>query len=39
MVDQHIFSGSLSEEAISSVTWEGDGELYQGLKEGKFCYV
>ncbi|MBP5976351.1 AAA-like domain-containing protein [Brasilonema sp. CT11] len=39
MVDQYIFSGSLPEEASTYVTREADGELYQGLKAGKFCYV
>ncbi|MBP5976544.1 AAA-like domain-containing protein [Brasilonema sp. CT11] len=39
MVDQYIFSGSLPEEATTYVTREADGELYQGLKAGKFCYV
>jgi Na+-transporting NADH:ubiquinone oxidoreductase subunit NqrC len=39
MVDQYIFSGSLPEEATTYVTREADGELYEGLKAGKFCYV
>ena len=39
MVDQYIFSGSLPEEATTYVTRSADGELYTGLKAGKFCYV
>ncbi|MBO3458355.1 AAA-like domain-containing protein [Aetokthonos hydrillicola Thurmond2011] len=39
MNDQYIFSGSLPEEATTYVTREADGELYEGLKAGKFCYV
>ena len=39
MVDQYMFSGSLSEEATTYVTREADSELYTGLKAGKFCYV
>ncbi|NMG22581.1 AAA-like domain-containing protein [Brasilonema bromeliae] len=39
MVDEYRFSGSLPEEATTYVTREADGELYEGLKAGKFCYV
>ncbi|MHC5755936.1 MAG: AAA-like domain-containing protein, partial [Nostoc sp.] len=39
MVDQYIFSGSLPENASTYVTREADAQLYEGLKEGKFCYV
>jgi hypothetical protein len=39
MVDEYQFSGSLPEEATTYVTREADGELYEGLKAGKFCYV
>ena len=39
MVDQYIFSGSLPENASTYVTRDADGELYDGLRSGKFCYV
>ncbi|MHC5931119.1 AAA-like domain-containing protein [Nostoc sp.] len=39
MVDQYIFSGSLPENASTYVIREADAQLYEGLKEGKFCYV
>ena len=39
MVDQYIFSGSLPENASTYVTRDADGELYDGLQAGKFCYV
>ncbi|MBE9211692.1 GUN4 domain-containing protein [Plectonema cf. radiosum LEGE 06105] len=38
MVD-YIFSGSLPENASTYVTRDADGELYDGLQAGKFCYV
>jgi tetratricopeptide (TPR) repeat protein len=39
VVDQYIFSGSLPENASTYVIREADSQLYEGLKEGKFCYV
>lgn len=39
MVDQYIFSGSLPENASTYVIREADAQLYEGLKQGKFCYV
>ncbi|QLE53498.1 hypothetical protein FD724_37000 (plasmid) [Nostoc sp. C057] len=39
MVDQYIFSGSLPENASTYVIREADTQLYERLKEGKFCYV
>ncbi|GAA6620408.1 AAA-like domain-containing protein [Scytonema sp. NUACC26] len=39
MFDEYRFSGSLPEEATTYVTREADGELYEGLTAGKFCYV
>ncbi|MCW5318834.1 hypothetical protein GTQ43_35845 [Nostoc sp. KVJ3] len=39
MVEQYIFSGSLPENASTYVIREADAQLYEGLKEGKFCYV
>ena len=38
-IHEYIFSGSLPENASTYVTRSADGELYAGLKEGKFCYV
>ncbi|MBD2206025.1 AAA-like domain-containing protein [Calothrix sp. FACHB-1219] len=37
--DQYIFSGSLPENSSTYVTRQADGDLYAGLKAGKFCYV
>ncbi|AFY34678.1 AAA-like domain-containing protein [Calothrix sp. PCC 7507] len=39
MLDQYQFSGSLPENASTYVTRKADGDLYAGLKAGKFCYV
>ncbi|OYE02440.1 AAA-like domain-containing protein [Nostoc sp. 'Peltigera membranacea cyanobiont' 232] len=39
MVDQYIFSGSLPENASTYVIREADAQLYEELKQGKFCYV
>ncbi len=39
MFDEYRFSGSLPENASTYVTREADGELYESLKAGKFCYV
>ncbi len=40
MTNNHYqFSGSLPENASTYVTRKADGDLYAGLKAGKFCYV
>ncbi|WP_414584654.1 AAA-like domain-containing protein [Scytonema sp. PCC 10023] len=38
-INEYIFSGSLPENASTYVTREADNELYEALKQGKFCYV
>ncbi|BAY45607.1 TPR repeat-containing protein [Scytonema sp. HK-05] len=38
-INEYIFSGSLPENASTYVTREADEELYEALKQGKFCYV
>jgi hypothetical protein len=37
--NEYIFSGSLPENASTYVTREADEELYEALRQGKFCYV
>jgi hypothetical protein len=39
MFNEYRFSGSLPENATTYVTREADKELYELLKDGKFCYV
>ena len=38
-IHDYIFSGSLPENASTYVKREADDELYEALKQGKFCYV
>lgn len=38
-INEYIFSGSLPENASTYVTREADEELYNALRQGKFCYV
>ncbi|QIR40781.1 hypothetical protein HCG51_31545 [Tolypothrix sp. PCC 7910] len=38
-IDEYIFSGSLPENASTYVTRDADNELYEALRQGKFCYV
>jgi CHAT domain-containing protein len=38
-IHEYIFSGSLPENASTYVAREADEELYEALRQGKFCYV